>query len=506
MQTVSQHGKTLILGGAALFLGIVFTTLFYEQEIGLNFSLFAICVVACGILLANMFSRPMKRGEYVPIILALFFSSMVFVRSSEMLTFFNVLGSFLLLLIAISTYTGKNITTYLFGDYAKIPFLPFRFIGPFFETFLEIVSLSSLGGDHSRRKEIIRGSLMAFVVVIIFAWLFASADAVFEKILSNIFGFELDQEILNRVILGAIATAFFIGAFGFMFKKLHAGSAPLPTPAPRNLGALETMILLGSINVLFLTFIFLQLAHLFGGQSHLLTEGLTYAEYARKGFFELVLVAIFSYVIISFTEKQIIKKDESHLRSFKILSGILVVQIVLILISAFTRLSLYEDAYGFTDSRLFGHAFMIWIGVVLVLLAHHISTNGERAAFTLRTGYTIVILLFTMNMLNPDVFVAKKNLERYAATGSLDANYLGNLSYDALSSTIHLLSDPNPEISKSYARGLYWRNYYSSGEGSTWQSTRLNSAKAKQLVAPHLTTLEANKNWQTGTENSISIE
>jgi len=496
MQNLAEHSKTLILGGAALSLGAIFQILFYEQEIGFNFSLFAVCVVACGLLLAYMFSRPMKREQHVLVILALFFASMVFVRSSEMLTFFNVLGSFLLLLIAVSTYTGKNITTYLFGDYAKVIFLPLRFIGPFFETFLEIVSLSSLGGDHSRRKEIIRGSLMAVVAVVIFAGLFASADAVFESILSKIFRFELGEELVHRLILGAIATAFFIGAFGFMFKKLHLSLDTLSSAQSlRNLGAIETMILLGSINILFLTFILLQLAHLFGGESHLLTEGLTYAEYARKGFFELVVVAIFSYLIISFTEKQIIKNDESHLRSFKILSGVLIVQVVFILISAFTRLSLYESAYGFTNARLFGHAFMIWIGVVLILLAHHIVTNGDRAAFTLRTGCTIVLLLFTMNMLNPDVFIAKKNLERYAATGQLDANYLGNLSFDALPYTIHLLNDPDPVISKSYARGLFWRNHYGYAEGATWQSARLNSAKAKQLVVPYQAFLEENMDY-----------
>jgi hypothetical protein len=346
---------------------------------------------------------------------------------------------------------------------------------------------------------------MAFVAVVIFAGLFASADAVFERILSNIFIFEFDQELLNRFFLGTVVTAFFIGAFGFMFKKLHASPAPLPAPLSRNLGALEMMILLTAINILFLVFILLQLTYLFGGASHLLADGFTYAEYARKGFFELVLVAVFSYFIISIAEKQIIKKEESHMRSFKVLSTVLIVQVVFILFSAFTRLSLYEDAYGFTDTRLYSHALMIWIGVVLILLSHHIVTNGKRAAFTLRAAATIVILLFTMNMLNPDVFIAKKNLERYAVTGELDASYLGSLSDDALPYTIRLLDDPNEEISKSFARALYYRDHYycslddcqNGGPDHSWQSARLDRARGDELLSTRQNMLKANKDYRT---------
>lgn len=496
MNKLSEHRKILMLGGSSLFLGIVFVILFYEQELGINFPLFGLLVVACGLLMANVFSKKVEIENYIIIILALFFSFMVFVRSSDLLTFFNVIGCVLLLLVVVRMFTGGHIKTFLFGDYLKVFFLPFLFIGPFFETFPAIVSLQKNAGDKTKTKEIIRGSLMAVIALIVFAWLFSSADAVFNKILSDMFIFEINQDLINRVIICAAITAFFIGGFGYMFRKLHHSLAPSVQKKERNLGIIETTILFSSINTLFGIFIFLQISYLFGGESHLIAQGLTYSEYARAGFFQLILVAILSYLIISFAEKQIIMNDGLHLRTFKVLSGILVFQVILILVSAFSRLSLYEDAYGFTTIRLYGHALMIWLGMILVLISRHIWTNGERAAFAFRAFCAVIMLLIAVNMLNPDVFIAQKNLERYQKTGQLDAPYLASLSGDALPYTIQLLDDPHQNIRNSFANGLYFRYrkiLNETPQEQTWQSGRLNRTKIQELIAPRKQFIEEHK-------------
>lgn len=485
MNKLSEQGEVILLGISALFLGVAHVFLFYEQGFGLNYPLFVTLVVVFGLLLARIFSRELWREHYVIIACSLFFASMVFIRSSELLTFFNVLGSLLLLLVAVSMFANRRLGSFIASDYLKVPFLPLRFIGPFFETFSAIISLKSVLGDNAKTKEIIRGSLMATLALTLFAWLFSSADAGFEKLLSSIFVFDIDQVLINKTFLGTIVTAFFIGAFGFMFRKIHASVAPTAVLKVRHLGAIETTILLGSINVLFFGFIILQVSYLFGGAAHLFAGGLTYAEYAREGFFQLVMVAILSFVIISFAEQQVIQDNGAHLRSFKILSGVLVFQVIVILVSAFTRLSLYEDAYGFTTIRLYSHAFMIWFGVLLSLLSLHIWKNGKRTDFSLRAFSSVVVLLFVMNVMNPDVFIAKKNLERYASTGQIDAGYLGSLSSDALPYTFHLLDDPNKEVRNSFARGLYEQyDHCRLDDCTSWRSSRFNRRAAEDLLAP----------------------
>lgn len=502
MDTLNEQSKIRLLATASLILGVVCVFLFYEQGLGINYPLFVVLVVAFGLLLTQTFARRLERGHYAIIAAGVFFSFMVFVRSSEVLTFFNILGSVLLLLIAVRIFEGKRLQSFFLVDYVKVLFLPFRFIVPFFETFSGVVSVKT-SGRSARKREIIRGSFMAIIALIVFAGLFASADARFEKLLENIFTFKISQDIISQTFLGAFVAAFFIGAFGFIFRKTHAREAVPEQPSARNLGAVETSILLSSINVLFFAFILLQISSLFGGVSHLLAQGLTYAQYAREGFSQLIAVAVLSFLIILFSEKHITQNDGTHLRSFKIQSGVLVLQVIAILVSAFTRLSLYENAYGFTEIRLYSHAFMIWIGVVLVLLFFHIWESGKRSQkgthFYFYTFWTVAGLLFMMNVINPDVFIAKKNLARYQTTGQLDAAYLATLSGDALPYTIHLLDDQNEDIRKSFARGLYWRNN-SCGDcdnirEQSWKSERLNRSKAEKLLSPRQNMLEENKSY-----------
>jgi hypothetical protein len=341
---------------------------------------------------------------------------------------------------------------------------------------------------------------MATIAVLIFGLLLSSADSGFEKLLSNFSIFEIDEDTIGRIVLGGIVTAFFIGGFGFMFKKIHPAPAPLPPEGARNLGAIETMILLGSINALFLVYILVQVSYLFGGAEHLIANGLIYAEYAREGFFQLVVVAILSFLIITFAEGQIIKDGGSHIRSFKVLSGMLVLLVIAILFSAFSRLLLYEDAYGFTVARLYGHSFMIWLVVALLLLSFHIWKNDRPEILSFRLFCSVALLLLGINMLNPDVFIAQANIARYQTTGLVDAAYLGTLSEDALPYTIQLLDDQNEEVRRSFARALYYMKHTfcslddcKEARVASWQSKVLNSSNADRLLAPRSAMLEGYK-------------
>ncbi len=482
----NENSKNLFLGGTSLLLGCLYVFLFFEKSIGLNYPLFLTLVITAGLFLSHIFLKKLNRERYVILAVAVFFSLMVYVRSSELLTFFNVIGSLLLIFISIGLFNEKPFKTYLIGDYFNVALLPFRFLKAFFKTLPSILALKNFSIRNPRTKEIIRGTLMASVAVIVFAWLFSYADVAFERFISNFFDFKLSESAFGKIIQILFVSAFFVGAFGFMFNTAH--EPVLTKDGMRNLGVLETSILLGAVNLLFFVFIALQISYLFGGLSHLAIEDLTYAEYARKGFVQLIWVAILAFLIITFVEKQIVQNDKVHLKSFKILSSILIVEVVLILISAFQRLSLYEDAYGFTTIRLYSHALMIWLSIAIVILGFHILKNGKQTDFSFHIFASAVLLLFSMNMLNPDVLIAKRNLDRYEASGILDAEYLGSLSDDALPYTIHLLNDQNESIKKAYAQGLHGRNSYctlddcTNDNDLTWQSSRLNHAEAETLI------------------------
>lgn len=494
MKQLSESGKSTALGIIALLLGTLFVGLFFEQGIGLNFPLYVYAATLGGLLLAYEYKRPPCTSHCVVIGSALFFSTMVFIRASDLLSFFNVLASVLLLFIGVELFAGKQLRAFLFVDYIKTVFLPFRFIVPFFETFPAVISFRNISGEGGRTREIIRGSFMAILAVAIFAALLSSADVVFNKLLAHIFSLNIDERTLARLLLGTFMTAFFIGAFGFMFRKLHPAPVPSAPEKTRPLGMLETTILFSAINMLFAVFIILQVPYLFGGTAHLIATDLTYSEYARDGFTQLVWVAILSYFIISFAERQIVQHEGTHSRRFMLLSGTLVCLVIAILISAWCRLSLYEDAYGFTVIRLYSHALMLWLGCALMLLSLHIWKSGRRAQFALRVFASLLIFLFSMNLLNPDAFIARQNLERYSETGKIDAEYLGGLSSDALPYTIGLMNDSRKDVRSDFAFGLYYaRNYKdcryedcrSKHPSDSWQSIRWGAAEGERLLAPY---------------------
>ncbi len=489
MNEMTEQKKVLFLVFSAVILGTSFVFLFFDRGIGINFPIYFFLIVAFALLLSRVFLRPFTWSHYGVISLGMFFALMVFVRSSELLTFFNVVGSLTLLLVAIMLFAKGKLRSLVLGDYLRTLFLPLRFIQPLFETISEIITLKYISQKNAKIKELIRGSVMAAIALVVFASLLASADAQFEKLISAVFTFSFDEELVPRIIFGTIVTLFFIGGFSFTFKKIKNQSASVASISTQNLGAIETIILLCAINLLFFIFIFFQLSVFFGGTTHLLVEGLTYAEYAREGFFQLVVVAVLSLLVIFFSERQIARRDGVHFRPFVILSVLLILHVIAILISAFVRLTLYEEAYGFTTLRLYSHALMIWVGVVLISLSLHIVKSGKYVDFSFRVFCSIVTVLFLFNMINPDAFIARKNLERYTQTGLIDAYYLGTLSRDALFVTAPLLHDKNDEVRNTFIRGLYQKIYgecayeeCQSTAKASWQSYRYKQTTKEGLL------------------------
>jgi hypothetical protein len=495
MKQLSENARVVALGMTALLLGALFVALFFGKTPGLNFPLFIIASVLGGLLLAYEYRRPLGKSHYAVIGSALFFSTMLFVRSSDPLAFFNVCATVLLLFIAVELTVGKRLRAFLVGDYIKAAFLPLRFIAPFFETFPAVISFRNISGEGGRTKEIVRGSSMAIIAVIVFAALLSSADAGFDKLLANVFSFDIDEDTFGRLILGAFTTAFFIGAFGYMFRRLHPAPAPEAPAAVRSLGLLETTILFGAINALFAAFVILQISYLFGGAAHLIAADLTYAEYAREGFTQLIWVAVLSFLVIAFAERQIVQHEGVHSRRFKLLSGTLVLLVIAILVSAFSRLSLYEDAYGFTVIRLYSHALMIWLGVALAMQSLHIAKSGKRSEFALRLFTSALLFLFMMNLLSPDAFIAKRNIERYTATGKVDAQYLGSLSNDAVPYTIGLLNDPRAEVREDFKKGRSW---HERNRPNSWEEYRLGDNEADRLLAPYRPLAVEDQGWYQG--------
>src|SRR5205085_2962498 len=152
---------------------------------------------------------------------------------------------------------------------------------------------------------------------------------------------------------------------------------------PSSIGQTEIRIFLGSVCLLFLVFIVIQLTYLFGGEQSVVKQGFTYAEYARRGFFELIAVAVIAWLMIWTLDRAVAHNDIGVQKLSKMLSSVLVLEVFVIMASAFMRLGLYEQTYGFTTLRFYSHVLVIWLAVIFLALLYKLfrSRREDSLAF-----------------------------------------------------------------------------------------------------------------------------
>ena len=291
---------------------------------------------------------------------------------------------------------------------------------------------------------ILRGIVIALPVIAIFASLLSSADPIFATRVNEfieLFNLENLPEYIFRMIYILLLAYVLAGTF------LHAAqsadekiSEDKPVISPF-LGFTESGIVLGSVIILFVTFVTIQFQYFFGGQANIHIEGYTFSEYARKGFGELVTVAVFSLLLILGLGAITRRDSESQRQVFSGFGVSLVGLVIVMLVSAFQRLMLYEQAYGFSRLRTYTHVFMIWLAILLVSVVVLEILRRERVV-----GLTMVLVslgfVISLSLLNVDAFIVKQNIQREIRSVTdktfsqgrvdLDAQYFLDLSDDAV--------------------------------------------------------------------------
>lgn len=487
-----ELNKIISIFSISVLLGILFDYFFYDKGLGIAFPLYILLIVFGLFGISYVYRKRIKKDALLLLIPLFFFSIMTAVRSSELLTFLNVVACIYFLLLITDLCFDKKISNYLIRDYVAVPFTPFKFITPFFKSVSELFSLKQKSKDKKVSSQIVRGILISIPFLIIFILLFSSADLAFQKYMSDLVSINVEGETIVRILLVLLVSCAFVGAYSYVFNvKKEVISYK---EKKLRIGGIESYILLGSVNLLFLIFISVQIAYLFGGQSNISSLGFTYAQYARRGFFELIGVAVISFFLLFGLDRYIQRKRDIDLRVFKILSSLLVVGVIVIMVSAFMRLLLYEDAYGFTTLRLYSHVFIIFLTVVFGLLIYKVLKNGKESNFSLGVFLSAILFLVGMNILNPDAFIAQKNIQRFNDGKKLDVYYLTTLSDDALPVTVKMLDISDESVKGEFAYYMYWK-MQGRISSNNWQSFNISRNRAKEIIAPKMEVLEEYKEY-----------
>ena len=258
--------------------------------------------------------------------------------------------------------------------------------------------------------------------------------------------------------------------------------APAPEPKKRDwqnwdntafphvftLGRVETIIILGLVDLLFLAFVVFQLPYLFGGMDLVqTTPDLKLADFARRGFGELVTVA-FLVLPLLLASHWLLRRDERRNEAvFRVLAGVQIGLLFVIMASAMQRLVLLtgELGSGWTTVRFYPMVVMIWLAVVFVWFGWTVL-RGRRNNFAWGALWSAIVILAATNLMNPDDFIARKNIQLMQQGREYDAWYhTYHLSDDAVPALIESLPMMNAEDACMTKRNLYDRLIDARGEG-----------------------------------------
>lgn len=448
-----KHRSTLWY--VALLVGWAFDILYWNKVPGISFFIHLTLILgALAFLTWKEGYRPPASSYYlVPLILT--FSALTFLREEPFTRVLNHLLSLGFLGLLLLSMRGGRWFAYTLSDYIvsglklvlNIISLPFKMITSKEEEISEDEEGKPRQRGWKRIAPYLRGILIALPLITFLAALLGEADPIFSnwlKDLIELLRLEKLPEYIMRLVLISFWT--FLAAGGLLYALVKSQDEKLvgidqPWP-PRFLGSTETTIIMGAINLLYFSFVTIQFKYFFGGEKNISLDGYTYAEYARRGFGELLAVAFFTLFIIMVLSSITKRETKPNRITFSVLTGAMTAFIGVILVSSLQRLALYEAAYGFSRLRTYSHLCILWVGI-LFLAVLGLEIAQKHRYFTLASLAAVAGFVLTMNLVNVDGLITRRNIQRLEVEkAALDTHYLHTLSEDAIPTLIEKWEDP----------------------------------------------------------------
>lgn len=430
----------------ASLLGLVGAALFKDTWIGLNLPVWLGSVMVCVLYCAfRAGSRP-SRTTMVGLALAMLSSVGLGWYSSPDLQVANWIGvasGLGLSAVGLSSFRVGAMSAWSLAG---------RMVGEAVVAFVEGASVVAnvpwkrLSESPVARKNsaVLRGALIATPLVLLFGALFSSADAVFNKTVVDAFSFDFNDFFEWGALWVVFAAIGLCVVGGLAVPAARKPPIQGPSVAPQKIGMTEVSVVLCSLCGLFGLFVAIQFQYLFGGSAAVVgTTGLTYSDYARKGFFELTWVAALMLPLLVGAYSLAKQESRRETLAFRVMATVLTGLLFVVMASAMTRMQMYIESYGLTPLRVSSSAFMLWLALVFswFLASLFRSKMPQFAVGALVAGFAVI---FGLNFATPDSISARYNVARFGATPDLDAEHLAALGAETVPFVLSSLDRLSP--------------------------------------------------------------
>jgi len=421
---------------AVLVLVLAFNLFVYNTHFGIGIGLF---ITLSSIALYYTFPQEERTPFLRYLLLGITFSSiMIGLRANGYVQGINLTVSAIFLVLLLGLHAARHIRwegLWLFSLFWKMFSFGVRNIPDLFRnTIRQSTDTGDTTPSTSPIVQAIKVSFLTLGLVLLFAALLSNADPVFANLIGDVLEQALGRIILSVIIASIAIIVLTIEATEYL-KEHH--------PQVRWFNFSEIAIPVSAVALLFGFFLFVQAKYLFGAHVDLASFGLTYSEYVRRGFVELLLTTFIGGLLVyGIYLKQSTTENKNQVLGYKLLSSVIIGQLFLMLLSALKRDLLYVEMFGITRTRIIGGAFILCLAIFFISLLTLILIEKmkERHLYSVTLGIVIFVIV-SHNVINVDRIIARAQAPSSTYKDYFYINSLSEDAYDGWKESIPVIAD-----------------------------------------------------------------
>lgn len=480
-------GSIIIISG---ILAIAQSILFWDKKPGISVFIFVFACLLYLIYVLNKNKKIENKKALILVIPILLLSSTYFIFNNAL---FNVLNT------VVITVLGIIMCVYACKKKLNTP----KFIRKCKDVFLGmLVHISDLLDCFKTKKEreeneslekvkkVIKALFISLPIILVVLALLMSADEIFQEIFDDVF-INIGELLTGEGIIKFLSRMSFIlitfllcgGLIINLVKSdtLFNGEDEETKKREIKFENLTINMILTILNIIYLIFSFIQISNLFMHTSNNLN--FDYASYARQGFFQLMFVSFINFVILIIANVNKQEKTKSQKIYNKIMSLLIMVFTIIIIISAFYRMNLYIETYGYTYLRIFVQ--FILITEILISIPIMIKLLGAKIDLV-KTSIVITCFMYLiLNFMNINNFIARENIDKYLENKDdihFDLSYLQKLGTDAIPQITRLLKVENENIKERAENYLLGQRNTLKIFTMSWQEYNISKKQAIDIL------------------------